>query len=374
MYSPKATMLLFPLMFCLRGRRIKSSSTLRKLQKQMLSNLTNKSSKTQSHKTLKIPELSQNSIPFPPSEEPQWKAPDGLETDPVIEPNIGCGHRPHPAPGHYARLNKGLETKLAMAEESNGYNNTLPEEALFAVVGNMSVLLLTDFALGSSMGTETRILDEVLHTPHTKEWRNAYNYKIGQLTKLGTWDLVQLPAGKTLIPHLLVFKEKLSANGNINSWHVQLVASGHRQTYGVNYDETFAMAAKMPSIHVVLGNAAQQDWEIHQVDIKSEYLNVPLEEEVYMVPPAGLLKPGQEQLVRKLKKALYVLKQAGHEWQKMLTAVMINDLGFKCSVVDHLVSFRCSGDEHTIIVAATDDMAITSKWLLDVIKFKSEIR
>ena len=127
------------------------------------------------------------------------------------------------------------------------------------------------------------------------------------------------------------------------------------------YDKTFAMAAKMPSICVVLGNAAQQDWEIHQVDIKSAHLNVPLEEEVYMVPPVGLLKPGQEKLVCKLKKALYGLKQAGCEWQKMLTAVMTNDLGFKHSVVDHSVYFRCSGDEHTIIVVATDDMVVTSK-------------
>ena len=119
-------------------------------------------------------------------------------------------------------------------------------------------------------------------------------YEIGQLTKLGTWDPVQLLAGKTLIPHSLVFKEKLSANGNINSWCVQLVAGGHRQTYGVNYDKTFAMAAKMPSICMVLGNATQQDWEIYQVDVKSMYLNAPLEEEVYMVPPAGLLKLGQE--------------------------------------------------------------------------------
>ena len=113
---------------------------------------------------------------------------------------MGCGHRPHPAPGNYTRLNKGLEAKLAMAEESNSDNNTLPEEALFAAVGNMSVPLLTDFALGSSMGTGPRTLDEVLCTPCTKEWQNAYNYEIGQLMKLGTWDLVQLPAGKTLIP------------------------------------------------------------------------------------------------------------------------------------------------------------------------------
>ena len=170
--------------------------------------------------TLKISELSHNSIPFPPSEEHLQQTPDGLETDPVIEPNMGRGHRPHPAPGHYARLNKGLEAKLATAEESDGDDNTFPEEALFAAVGDMHVPLLADSALGSLMGTELKMLDEALRTPCTKEWQNAYDYEIGQLTKLGTWDLVQLPAGKTPIPHSLVFKEKLDANGNINSWRV----------------------------------------------------------------------------------------------------------------------------------------------------------
>ena len=217
---------------------------------------------------------------------------------------MGHEHRPWPAPGHYARLNKGLEAKLATAEESNGDNNTLPEEALFAAIGNMSVPLLTDFTLGSSMGTEPRMLDKVLHTPHAKEWQSVYNYEIGQLMKLGTWDLVQLPAGKTLIPHSLVFKEKLGANGNINLWHVQLVASDHRQTYGVDYDEMFTMAAKMPSIHMVLGNATQQDWEIYQVDLKSAYLNAPLKEEVYMVPPAGLLKTRPRVTHLKAKKGI----------------------------------------------------------------------
>ena len=67
----------------------------------------------------------------------------------------------------------------------------------------------------------------------------------------------------------------------------------------------------MPSIQVVLGNAAQQDWEMHQVNVKSTYLNAPLDEEVYMLPPAGILKPGQENMVCKLKRALYGLKQAG---------------------------------------------------------------
>ena len=73
----------------------------------------------------------------------------------------------------------------------------------------------------------------------------------------------------------------------------------------------------MLSICVVLGNAAQQDWEIHQVNVKSVYLNAPLEEEVYMLPPSGLIKPGQQGFICKLKKALYGLKQAGCKWQKM---------------------------------------------------------
>ena len=50
---------------------------------------------------------------------------------------------------------------------------------------------------------------------------------------------------------------------------------------------------------------------MHQVDMKSTYLNAPLDEEVYVLLPAGILKPGQENMVRKLKKVLYGLKQAG---------------------------------------------------------------
>jgi hypothetical protein len=70
--------------------------------------------------------------------------------------------------------------------------------------------------------------------------------------------------------------------------------------YGVNYMETFSSAAKMPSIRVILTMATQLDWEIHQVDVKSAYLNAKLNEEVYMIPPRG--KPGQEGMVCKLKR------------------------------------------------------------------------
>jgi len=143
---------------------------------------------------------------------------------------------------------------------------------------------------------------------------------------------------------------------------------------GVDYNETFAAVAKMPLVHVVLANGAQQDWEMHQVDIKSAYLNATLEDDISMIPPEGVLKPGQEGKVRKLLKAIYGLKQAGREWQIMLTTVFVEDLGFQRSGVDNSVFFRRSKEEHTIVAIATDDMAITSKRAEDVAKFKSELK
>ena len=89
---------------------------------------------------------------------------------------------------------------------------------------------------------------------------------------------------------------------------------GHKQTFGVDYTETLAAAAKMLLVHVLLANVAQQDWEMHQVDVKSAYLNAMLEDDIYMVAPEGVLKPGQEGKVCKLLKAIYGLKQAGCEW------------------------------------------------------------
>jgi len=72
---------------------------------------------------------------------------------------------------------------------------------------------------------------------------------------------------------------------------VRIVTGGHRQVKGVNYTKTFSVAAKMPTVQVVLANAAHQDWKIEHVDVKSTYLNAPLKEMIYMKQPRGVLKP-----------------------------------------------------------------------------------
>ena len=138
--------------------------------------------------------------------------------------------------------------------------------------------------------------------------------------------------------------------------------------------ETFSAVAKMPMVCVVLANTAKQDWEIDHIDVKSAYLNATLNETVYMRPPHGVLKQGEEGKVLRLLKGLYGLKQAGRGWYLEMMKVFVENLGFMRSKANHLVFYCQKGEEHTVVAVATNDMAVTSKRKVDIEKFKKEIR
>ena len=203
-------------------------------------------------------------------------------------------------------------------------------------------------------------LDEALRGPNTQEWLKALDYEISQLEKLGTWVVEDLPAGQTAIPCTGLTRVKRGPDGEVQSYKVRIVAGGHRQVEGVNYTKTFSAAAKMPTVRVILANATHQNWEIEHVDVKSAYLNAPLKETIYIKPPRGVLKPGQEGKVLRLLKGLYGLKQAGRGWYLEMSKVFVNNLGSKRSAIDHSVFFKREGEEHTIVTVATDNMAVTS--------------
>jgi len=231
-----------------------------------------------------------------------------------------------------------------------------------------------DFALIGSLDSEPTSLDKALRGPDATKWQTALEYEISQLEKLETWVVEDLPKGHTLIPCSEVLKVKQGPNGEIQSYRVQIVAGGHRQVEGVNYSETFSAAAKMPTVCAVLANAAEQDWEIEHVDVKSAYLNAPLKETMYMKALRGVLKPGQDGKVLRLLKGLYGLNQARRGWYLEMSRIFIKELGFVRSAADHSVFHRRTVNDHTVIVVATDNMAVTSKQAVDAIKFKAGIR
>jgi hypothetical protein len=123
------------------------------------------------------------------------------------------------------------------------------------------------------------------------------------LAKNGTWELVDLPPGCKAVKSKWVFKCK--ADG---CFRARVVAKGFTQIQGIDYDETFSPVARFESLRLLLALAALEDWEIHQMDVKSVFLNSLLDEEIYMEQPEGFAVPGQEHKVCLLKKAIYGLK------------------------------------------------------------------
>jgi hypothetical protein len=104
-----------------------------------------------------------------------------------------------------------------------------------------------------------------------------------------------------------VLKIKHGVDGKMEHYKARLVARGFTQTFGVDYNETFALVTKCVSIHCILALVAIEDMEIHQMDVKTAFFNGDLEEEIYMERPEGFTQEG-EHLVCKLHKSLYGLK------------------------------------------------------------------
>jgi len=150
------------------------------------------------------------------------------------------------------------------------------------------------------------------------------------------------------------------------------VVNGQRQKFGIDYFDTFAPTSNMTTIRAVLTMAAKLDWEVHQVDIKSAYLYAELKEDIYMRPPPGYLKSGDEGKVLKLQRSLPGLKQAGYEWSEELASTFAK-MEFTCSQVDQAVFYRHAQDKHTVVTVSVDNMAVTLKHLHHIIKFKDDL-
>jgi hypothetical protein len=216
------------------------------------------------------------------------------------------------------------------------------------------------------------MLKEALNGPDGAEWQTAIDYEIGQLEKSGVWRIIDLPPHANIIPSHFVLATKRSADGEKLKLRARLVANGQQQQYGLNYIETFAPTTNMTTICTILTIATHHDWEIHQVDIKSAYLNAALKDTIYMRAPPGYLKTEDFSKVLLLLRSLYGLKQAGFEWSEKLKKFFL-DYGYTRSQVDQAVYFRWNAEEHTIITMSVDDMAMTSKRLRDIERFKVEL-
>ena len=117
------------------------------------------------------------------------------------------------------------------------------------------------------------------------------------IEKNKTWELVDRPQERKVIGVKWVFKTKLNVDGSINKYKARLVVKGYAQIFGVDYSETFAPVARLDTIRLLLAISAQLGWKVHQMDVKSAFLNGILQEEIYVEKPEGFVVEDKEDKV-----------------------------------------------------------------------------
>ncbi|KAG8492430.1 hypothetical protein CXB51_009732 [Gossypium anomalum] len=139
----------------------------------------------------------------------------------------------------------------------------------------------------------------------------------------------------------------------------RLVVKGFSQKYGLDYLETFAPVARLDTIRLLVALAAQKQWKIYQLDVKSAFLNGFLKEEIYIDQLQGFVVSGKEQMVYRLKKALYGLKQAPRAWYARIDSYLVS-LGFNRSVNEPTLYVKKNEAEIQLIVSLyVDDLLVT---------------
>ncbi|GJY89529.1 retrovirus-related pol polyprotein from transposon TNT 1-94 [Tanacetum coccineum] len=180
--------------------------------------------------------------------------------------------------------------------------------------------------------------------------------EIDALYKNKTWELVPLPGGRKPIGNKWVYKIKKNGDDQVERWRVEryrarLVVKGYAQKEGIDFNEIFSPV----------------------LDVKTAFLHGNLEEEIYMLQPEGFKQKGKENLVCRLNKSLYGLKQVPRCWYKRFDS-FIRGLEYNRLHADPYAYFKRFGnDDFIILLLYVDDMLVAGPNKDHINKLKAQL-
>ena len=202
--------------------------------------------------------------------------------------------------------------------------------------------------------------------------------EVSSLIKNNTYTLVPRPKDIPVIDCRWVYTKKFDEDGKLEKPKARHVVKGFKQIPGVNVGETWAPVGRHTTIRVVLSLSAMLDWEIINMDVDTAFLYAPVEEEIYTEQPKGFEErgPNGEELVCRLNKSLYGLKQSPRNWNQVLDTWFMEN-GFVVSEADPCLYMKFgAGPEKNktlIVLVYVDDLIVCGDSRLEIEKFKSAI-
>jgi hypothetical protein len=163
-------------------------------------------------------------------------------------------------------------------------------------------------------------------------WIIAMEEELNNFKKNEVWELVPRPK-QNVIGTKWVFRNKQDEFGVVTKNKEKLVGKGYTQVEGLDFGETYAPVARLESIRILLDYATHHDFKLHQMDVKSAFLNGPLQEEVYVEQPPGFEDSRFPNHVYNLHKALYRVEQAPRAWYECLKDFFLKN-GFEIGKAD----------------------------------------
>jgi len=294
-----------------------------------------------------IPNYGQPAAPGPAAPQPPASVSES-PVHPPVQPIVGQRRSLRGGPGGHA--------------SSRSRDAQARQQALYAAVD----------AAVHAVEDEPNSYEDAMSRDDRQLWHAAMVSELDSIQRNGTWELIELPEGRRPIGCKWVFKIKRKADGSIDRYKARLVAKGYSQQAGIDYHETFAPVAKFTSIRLLLALAAHHDYEVHQMDVRTAFLNGDLDVDIYMRQPDGFVEPGRGHLVCHLKKSIYGLKQAGRAWYHKIHAALVT-LQFSPLVSDTCVYVRRT-DGHVIFVALyVDDLLLVTDSLPSLAALKRDL-
>ncbi|GJY49977.1 retrovirus-related pol polyprotein from transposon TNT 1-94 [Tanacetum coccineum] len=192
-----------------------------------------------------------------------------------------------------------------------------------------------------------------------ESWVDAMQEELLQFKIQEVWVLVDLPNGKKAIGTKWVYRNKKDERGVVIRNKARLVAQGHRQEEGIDYDEVFAPVARIEAIRIFLAFASYMGFIVYQMDVKSAFLYGKIDEEVYVSQPPGFVDPMHPKNVYKVVKALYGLHQAPRAWYATLSTFFVKN-GYRRGAIDKTLFIKRDKKDIMLVQVYVDDIIFCS--------------